>query len=338
MPREELPVARVVAHRQPLLNLVLGIVRPPARETTWLLTNTGFRLGPDGNIMEVVVTGIDITTRKEADAILHKAHEQLERRVEERTAELSAANQALQSEIHQRQRAEESRLHLLRLLARAQETERGRISRELHDRLGQELTALKLGLQMVRKQGPLSLAVQQCVTQLEKLSDDLMQHIHRLAWELRPAALDDFGLDMALRRFVSEWSEQSGVTVDFHSRGAATRRLPAETETALYRVAQEALANVFRHAEARRVSVLLERRSGSVSLIVEDDGRGFDPAIIESASGTHGKLGLLGMRERVTLAGGTFDVESTLGSGTTIFVRIPLDDDNAVTPTPNDET
>jgi len=213
---------------------------------------------------------------------------------------------------------------VLRRLVAAEETERGRVSRELHDRLGQDLTALKLGLQIIRKQGACPPTLGESVSKLESLADRLMQDIHRLAWELRPAALDDFGLEMALRRYTDEWAALSGVPVDFHSPGVNARRLAREVETTLYRIAREALTNVFRHASARRVSVLLERRVDHVSLIVEDDGRGFEAAAMLRVPATEGKLGLLGMQERATLAGGSAEIESSRGAGTTVFVRLPL--------------
>jgi signal transduction histidine kinase/CheY-like chemotaxis protein len=258
----------------------------------------------------------------QAEAELLRERDQLETRVRERTAELSQINQSLQAEIAQRQRAEEAHRQVLRQLAGAEETERGRISRELHDRLGQDLTGLKLKLQLIHKQGSFASPVQESLGKLEQLADGLMRDIHRLAWELHPAVLDDLGLEAALRRYTAEWSENNGVPVDFHSDGVEARRLPLQLETTLYRITQEALTNVTRHANAKRVSVLLERRPGHVSLIVEDDGGGFDA--VSQASAAKGRLGLLGMRERVTLAGGTLEIESTPGAGTTVFVRVPL--------------
>ena len=264
---------------------------------------------------------------KQAESDLQRERDQLETRVQERTAELSAANQALQVEIAQRQRAEAAHRQVLRRLSEAQETERGRISRELHDRLGQDLTALKLGLQILRKQGPFAAPVQESIGNLEKLAEGLMRDIHRLAWELRPSALDDLGLEMALRRYTVTWSESSAIPVDFHSDGLEGARLPPELETTLYRVAQEALTNVTRHAKARRVSLLLERRPGGVSLIIEDDGLGFD-AEAALRPGSQDRLGLLGMRERVTLVGGSLTIESSPGAGATVFVRLPLGEDS----------
>jgi PAS domain S-box-containing protein len=227
-------------------------------------------------------------------------------------------------DITERKRLEEAHEELLRRLSEAQETERGRISRELHDRLGQDLTALKLGLQLFRRHGPFAAAVEETIGKLEQLADGLVRDIHRLAWELRPAVLDDLGLEAALRRYTTEWSENSGVPLDFHSQGLEARRLPQELETTLYRIAQEALSNVVRHANARRVSVLLERRPGHISLIVEDNGDGFEVDTLMQTSVTQGKLGLLGMQERVMLVRGTLEIESTPGAGTAVFVRIPL--------------
>jgi signal transduction histidine kinase len=262
---------------------------------------------------------------RQAEAALYRQQALLEEKVRERTADLSALNRVLQAEILQRQRAEEANQLVLRRLSEAEETERGRISRELHDRLGQDLTALRLGLQNLRRQGPVAAAVRDKLSNLEKVAEGLMGDIHRLAWELRPSVLDDMGLERALRRFTEEWSATTGVPVDFHPGGdLETRRLPHEFETALYRIAQEALTNVARHAQAKRVSVLLERRPGYVSLIVEDDGRGFDAQGTTEAPAGSGRLGLLGMQERARLAGGSLTIESAPGGGATVFVRLPL--------------
>ena len=263
---------------------------------------------------------------KQAEAALQREQAQLAEKVRERTAELSALNEVLQGEILQRQRAEEEQQLVRRRLSEAQETKRGRISRELHDRLGQDLTALKLGLQNLRQQGPFAQEVGENLSKLEKLAENLMSDVHRLAWELRPSVLDDLGLDRALQRYTDEWARNTGVPVDLHtSRDLGTNRLPREFETILYRIAQEALTNVARHAQAKRVSVLVERRPGFALLIVEDDGRGFDAQGVGAAPAGPGKLGVLGMQERVRQAGGTLSIESAPGAGAAVFARLPLE-------------
>ncbi|MGD0815954.1 MAG: response regulator [Verrucomicrobiota bacterium] len=263
---------------------------------------------------------------KQAEAALQQERAQLEKKVRERTTELSALNEVLHGEILQRQRAEEEHQLVRRRLSEAQETERGRISRELHDRLGQDLTALKLGLQNLRRQGASAHTAGESLGKLEKLVENLMSDVHRLAWKLRPSVLDDMGLDRALQRYTEEWTQTTGVPVDLHtSKDLESHRLPREFETILYRITQEALTNVARHAQAKRVSVLVERRPGFVLLIVEDDGQGFDAQSVGAAPAGPGKLGVLGMQERVRLAGGSLSIESTPGAGAAVFARLPLD-------------
>jgi two-component system CheB/CheR fusion protein len=127
-----------------------------------------------------------------------------------------------------------------------------------------------------------------------------------------------------LVNYVESWSERSGFQVDFHSTGLDEQRLPLPIETALYRMVQEGLTNVLKHAQARRVSLILQRSSDQVLAILEDDGRGFDAEAVLNSRGSRGRLGLLGMRERVALVGGTLTIESTPGRGSTVFARIPL--------------
>jgi len=204
----------------------------------------------------------------------------------------------------------------LRRVVAAQELERRRLARELHDETGQALTSILLGLK------PLEDALEKpenrsSAAELRKLVVATLQDVRRLAVELRPKVLDDFGLVAALERLSESFSEQTGISIDFESALGA-ERLPAEVETALYRIVQESLTNVVKHARAQNVSILLTRRDSSVTAVVEDDGRGFDSA--ESGDG----FGLEGMRERVALIDGRLQVESSEGSGTTLVAEVPL--------------
>jgi len=190
--------------------------------------------------------------------------------------------------------------------------------------MGQNLNALKLGLKMVRNGEVRPSLAPTSLSQLEELTDRLLDNVHRLAWELRSPALDDLGLAPALQRYCEQWSARTGILVDFQDLALQSARLPAAIETALYRVTQEALTNVVKHAKASRVSLLLNRRPDYVSLIVEDDGRGFDESEILEPPSPDGRMGLVGMRERVASAGGTLQIESSVGAGTALYVRIPL--------------
>lgn len=268
---------------------------------------------------------IQIRHRQQADEALKKTLDELESRVQQRTAELLQANQALATEIAQRLEAEEARHRVLRRLIEIQEAERGRIARGLHDQFGQDLAALNLSLKRMSEELPANSRLRPRVGQAMVTLGNLMREAHGLVWDLRPPALDDLGLSVALRRYAGEWANLHGIPVDFHSRGLDGQRLPPPVEITLYRIAQEALTNVFKHARARRVSILVEHRVGHVALIVEDHGLGFlvDSAL-NNGAGANGHFGLLGMRERAALAGGTITIESTPGSGTTLFARIPL--------------
>jgi signal transduction histidine kinase len=205
----------------------------------------------------------------------------------------------------------------LRRVVEAQELERRRLARELHDETGQALTSILLGLKALeeRTADPASRAATE---ELRELVVSTLQDVRRLAVELRPSALDDFGLVAALERLTASFTEQTGISVDFQT-ALADERLPEEVETALYRIVQESLTNVVKHARARRVSILLARKGGTVKAVVEDDGQGFD-TVEQTSEG----YGLVGMRERLALLGGRLEVESGRDGGTTIAAEVPV--------------
>jgi signal transduction histidine kinase len=205
----------------------------------------------------------------------------------------------------------------LRRVVEAQELERKRLARELHDETGQALTSILLGLRPLEQSATAEDGAS-AVASLRELVVATLQDVRRLAVELRPSALDDFGLGTAVERLADTFGEQTGLQVDLENQ-LGDERLTSEVETVLYRIVQEALANVVKHAGASRVSILLVRQNGSVAAVVEDDGVGFDPA----ATGED-VLGLVGMRERVGLVGGRLRIESAEGAGTTIAAEVPV--------------
>ncbi|HJQ22862.1 MAG TPA: PAS domain-containing protein [Blastocatellia bacterium] len=230
-------------------------------------------------------------------------------------------------DITERKEAEQLRHHLLNRIVAAQEEERRRVSRELHDQMGQNLAALIVGLESLKSPCASSAPALNRLRWLQELANRLSQEVHSLAWELRPPALDDLGLPMALERYIQQWSAHGDVAIDWHASGFTERRLPSAVETTLYRVVQEALTNVLKHAQATRVSLILRAAADSVLAIIEDNGRGFDADASLRAAAPHYKLGLVGMRERVLLVNGTLNIESLPDHGTTVYVRIPLAED-----------
>lgn len=263
----------------------------------------------------------DLTQEYIAKAELAKAKEELEVRVRERTEELASANARLRQEVLDHSRAEQQRMDLVRRVVGTQEEERKRISRELHDQLGQLLTAMRLQLEsLTRDTEPNN--VQRNALELMKRTEQLEAEIDFLAWELRPSMLDDLGLEATVKGYTREWSEHAGIQVRFHAEGFADRRLASLLETNLYRIVQEALNNVVKHSQATEVEIVLESRADNAVLIIEDNGRGFNVSA-EKDSADRG-IGLTSIRERAALMKGAVDIESTEGKGTAIFVRIPL--------------
>lgn len=206
---------------------------------------------------------------------------------------------------------------VLARVVEAQELERKRLARELHDETGQALTSILLGLKPL-EQSAASDDERAAVASLRQLVVSTLQDVRRLAVELRPSALDDFGLGTAVERLAATFGEHTGLHVDLETQLGA-ERLPSEVETALYRIVQEALANIVKHADATRVSILLTHKNRSVAAVIEDDGVGFD-----QTANRADVLGFVGMRERVGLVGGRLRIESAEGAGTTIAAEVPL--------------
>lgn len=265
----------------------------------------------------------DLTEKKRHAEELQRAHDELEMRVGERTIELAQANRALMEEMVERDLGEQQRIDLLGRLVTSQEFERRRIARDLHDQLGQRVTALRLKIAALAEVSADNSEIATRVQKLQEISERLDSEVSFLAWELRPTALDDLGLVDAVGAFVNEWSRHYEIEAEFHSSGLSNDRLEQETETHLYRITQEALNNILKHAKAKNVTVLLEKRDANVSLIIEDDGAGFDPGKIASNGDANKGLGLVGMRERAALVGGTVEIETSRGKGVTIYVRVP---------------
>jgi PAS domain S-box-containing protein len=244
---------------------------------------------PGGPVVRIVGTHFDLTARKESEALA------------------------------ERQRAEQARTEWLTRLVFAQEDERRRIAREMHDQFGEQLTTLSRRIERLKDaaQGRQEMAAP--IEALEDSARQLDRDVEQLVWELRPTALDDLGLRAALDNYVGTWSEREGIAAELHTSGLLDTRLASEIETTLYRIAQEALTNVARHSKASRVDVILERRDGHVLLIVEDNGVGFDLA--HTGADPRG-FGLVGMQERAALVGARLEIESAPGEGTTVLVRL----------------
>ena len=231
-----------------------------------------------------------------------------------RIAEIFAGRAAVAVELSQRVASD-----ALRRVVAAQELERTRLARELHDETGQALTSILLSLRRVEEAAGDEQELRAAVAEVRELVRSTLQDVRQLAVELRPKVLDDFGLVAALERLTETFGEQTGMSVQFQQLLPTSDRLPPEVETALYRIVQESLTNIVKHARATSVSVVLTRKDDSVSVVVEDDGVGFEPRLARD-----GGIGLVGMQERVALLGGRLAIESRPGAGTTFVAEVPL--------------
>ncbi|MEO8572786.1 MAG: chemotaxis protein CheB [Pyrinomonadaceae bacterium] len=277
----------------------------------------------DSSLVGYAKIARDLTEAKKIEEELNRYRTQLERLVEDRTAELEASNVTLRQEIIDRERAEEGRVDLLRRIVTTQEEERSRIARDMHDQLGQQLTALRLQIATLAEYDSMSPRMAKGIQGLQGAAARLDAEVGFLAWELRPAALDDLGFVAATRNFVSEWSRHYGIPAELHAGNVEGRRLLADVETNLYRIVQEALNNVIKHAGASSVSIVVEKRRDDIVLVIEDDGKGFEAGELKPSGESGRGLGLIGMHERAALIGGAIEIESGPGKGTTIFVRVP---------------
>lgn len=213
---------------------------------------------------------------------------------------------------------------LRRHLTMAEEKERLRLSHELHDQAGQGLIAAILELNEIDPL--LSGPARERSHLVRRKMEELGKTLHRIAWELRPASIDELGLRKALASYVADWGERCGIEVDFHCDDADIAAVPNEIGTAVYRIVQEALTNVVKHAQRpSSVSVIIARSEAILQVIVEDNGCGFDPGALAAKPGSQRGLGLDGMRERLELIGGSLEIESVIGGGTTLFARVAVD-------------
>ncbi|HEU4994127.1 MAG TPA: PAS domain S-box protein [Gemmatimonadaceae bacterium] len=322
-------LARVVTHRCVDVIAVhrLPVRRPEALgggiEERWWSPVSAPVFDAEGRVAFIIHRAEDVTCcmtaldgRAAAPDVRHWAAE-----IVLRAEELQRSNERLREEMDDRRRLEEQRAELMRQLVLAQEAERRRVARELHDGLGQHLTALQLGLEAMTGSIPCASEMHGRLSRLQALAHTLDHEVDRIAADLRPAVLDDLGLDDALRRHVREWEQQTGVTTDIHTRGLEERVAPV-LETTVYRIVQEALTNVRKHARATRAGVVVERRDGRLVAIVEDNGVGLAAA---TGTGPRAGLGLSTMRERAVIVGGDFQVESVPGVGTTVYFQMAVD-------------
>ncbi len=224
------------------------------------------------------------------------------------------------TDISERKAAEEQRTRAMQGIIEIQENERLRIARELHDDLGQQLTAIDLKLKRLLDrvpEGPFS----DDLVDFGRIVDGMMERVRDITKSLRPLALEDFGLKAALIDLSTSWSDRLAIPIDLHV-DETLPRLPDETLIVVYRMIQEALTNIARHSEASNVSITVQAGRDSLRVVIEDDGRGFDP---DHANINEGHFGLAGMRERLSMLRGSLQIESSPGSGTRIVGTIPLD-------------
>jgi PAS domain S-box-containing protein len=277
--------------------------------------------GEDGTVNFVAGSTRDITERRQQAEELRGAHEELESRVVQRTAQLAEANESLIAQMDKRTIGEAERLQILQRLLTAQEDERTRIARDMHDQLGGTATALRMKISALTRTFPQAPPE---LSELDEIASRLDSEISMVAWNLHPCAINETNFAEALDRCVTDWSRHSNIPVQFDARGIEGCRVQVSIGTNLYRITQEALNNAAKYSSAKVVSVVLTKRDQQLLLIIEDDGVGFDPIAVQAEHDVRGGFGLKSIGDRVAFLGGRVEVESSVGTGTTIYVFVPL--------------
>jgi signal transduction histidine kinase len=272
-------------------------------------------------LLEVVLEHVDQLARDRERARIQQGA--LLAELDDRIARWERTAEQLKVESDRRALIEAQLSQVLRRTVVEQEAERQRIARELHDSLGQYLTAMQLDLEGIARDKTVTTSIKARVERLKSMTSDAGHEVNHLAWEIRPTSLDDLGLQTAIQQFLEEWSERCELQFDLHLT-LKNRRLPPTVESALYRVVQEAIHNVVKHADATRVGVILEATENEARLIIEDDGKGFVWNEGDIDTTTSSRLGLLGIRERLALVGGALEIETSPGRGATLLIHVPI--------------
>lgn len=312
---ERLPASRALLHGETVRNEELLIEQPSGTRVT-VSASAAPVLDDSGNIIAAVGIFQDITSRKQAESALHEHQEDLQRLVIQQTHELLRANEELKREMIEHQQAARQVRALSLQLYNAGERERQKVGQELHDQVGSSLTLLKLATHKARQatQGN----IEESLAEIEKIVDEVYEEVRTLSHSLRPDMLNDLGLTDALGAHFEEYTDRCGIKVHFEPM-KMTKRLPLEVEITVFRIVQEALVNVARHAKASEVSIQMACQSDRLRVQIWDNGCGFDPAETESLSS-----GISGMQGRAYLLGGTLTVDSSPRVGTCITCEIPV--------------
>ncbi|MGA2801491.1 MAG: ATP-binding protein [Verrucomicrobiota bacterium] len=350
-PRASLQPAGGLGRQALALDLeTLDMARIHEQALTTLMPPGGFSGTRDGIIKRAEIFFVEaITPIEQSHRVAMKTNvqlNQLNQTLRQRTIDLAAANRQLKQEIVQRQAGEEALKkgeehyrqlleqshqqqeqlrHLSRQILLAQEEERKKISRELHDEIAQTLTVINIHLATLSKEAAVNTGgLKKTISRTQRLVEKSVNTVHRFALELRPTLLDDQGLIPALHSYMKDFTKQTGIHIHFTTFTSSwIEQLDSTRRTVLYRVAQSALTNIAQHAQASRVKVSIRKLRDAIRLEIHDDGKGFEVDHVLFVK-RHKRLGLLGMRERVEMVGGSFAVESAPGKGTTIRAQIPL--------------